>query len=126
MIGFMARTGLGLGAVAQRSVLSPSVMRMATPGFSVRMFSSDDASYKGRVKWFSDRKGFGFIIPESRDIDGDVFVHFSNIEQEHDEFRSLLENEVVEFELSNEKDGRLQAAAVKRINKPTNDHHSQY
>ncbi|HEB84880.1 MAG TPA: cold shock domain-containing protein [Bacteroidetes bacterium] len=49
---------------------------------------------KGRVKWFDEKKGFGFIEAE----DGhDVFVHFSAIGG--DGFRSLEEGEEVEFEV---------------------------
>ncbi|MCJ7549508.1 MAG: cold-shock protein [Anaerolineae bacterium] len=46
----------------------------------------------GTVKWFNDAKGFGFI---SRDSGDDVFVHFSAITGGG--FRSLLENQRVEF-----------------------------
>ena len=46
----------------------------------------------GTVKWFNDAKGYGFI---SRDDGEDVFVHFSQIEG--DGFRSLHENQRVEF-----------------------------
>lgn len=49
---------------------------------------------RGRVKWFNDAKGFGFI---ARDNGPDVFVHFSAIES--DGFRSLAENQEVEFEV---------------------------
>ena len=49
---------------------------------------------KGRVKWFNDAKGFGFI---ARDDGPDVFVHFSAIQG--DGFRSLSENQEVEFEV---------------------------
>ncbi len=49
---------------------------------------------RGKVKWFSDSKGYGFISQE----DGpDVFVHHSNIEGEG--FRSLEEGQEVEFEV---------------------------
>ena len=48
----------------------------------------------GRVKWFNDSKGFGFI---SRDNGPDVFVHHSAIQGEG--FRSLAENQEVEFEV---------------------------
>ncbi|MBM4273762.1 MAG: cold-shock protein [Deltaproteobacteria bacterium] len=48
----------------------------------------------GRVKWFNDSKGFGFI---SRDSGPDVFVHHSAIRGEG--FRSLAEDQEVEFEV---------------------------
>ncbi len=50
---------------------------------------------KGKVKWFNDSKGFGFITAE----DGtDAFVHYGDIQG--DGFRSLAEGEAVEFELT--------------------------
>jgi CspA family cold shock protein len=48
----------------------------------------------GKVKWFNDSKGFGFI---SRENGPDVFVHHSAIQG--DGFRSLAENQEVEFEV---------------------------
>jgi CspA family cold shock protein len=53
---------------------------------------------KGRVKWFNDKKGYGFIVKE----DGkDVFVHINDINRGD----ILLENEEVEFELAPGKNG---------------------
>ena len=49
---------------------------------------------RGRVKWFNDRKGYGFINME----DGsDVFVHYSDIEM--DGFKTLSEDQEVSFEI---------------------------
>ena len=49
---------------------------------------------EGTVKWFNDKKGFGFITRESGD---DLFVHFNSIET--DGFKTLKENAKVEFEV---------------------------
>ena len=50
---------------------------------------------RGKVKWFNDQKGYGFITPE--DGSPDVFVHHTAIKAEG--FRSLAENQTVEFEV---------------------------
>ena len=49
---------------------------------------------KGKVKWFNDAKGYGFIEQEGGE---DVFVHFSAIQM--DGFKTLAEGQVVEFEV---------------------------
>ena len=49
---------------------------------------------EGKVKWFDEKKGFGFIEhPSGRD----VFVHYSAIQR--DGFRTLIEGQAVEFEV---------------------------
>ncbi|MQA62079.1 MAG: cold-shock protein [Actinophytocola sp.] len=50
---------------------------------------------QGTVKWFNSEKGFGFIAPDSGERD--VFVHYSEIQGNG--FRSLEENQRVEFEI---------------------------
>ena len=50
----------------------------------------------GTVKWFNAEKGFGFITPD--DSDSDVFVHYSEIQSGG--FRTLEENQRVEFDVT--------------------------
>ncbi|WP_433055929.1 cold-shock protein [Dactylosporangium sp. CS-033363] len=64
---------------------------------------------QGTVKWFNAEKGFGFI---SVDGGADVFVHFSAIES--DGYRSLDENQRVEFEIKQGPKGP-QAESVRKI-----------
>jgi CspA family cold shock protein len=65
---------------------------------------------RGRIKWFNDAKGYGFI--EQPDGQEDVFVHFSAINMEG--FKTLAEGQEVEFELRQTEKG-LQAANVTRV-----------
>lgn len=66
--------------------------------------------FKGTVKWFDSKKGYGFIT----DTEGtDVFVRYSNIQMEG--FKSLNEGDVVEFEVGEGTTGRKQAVNVTPI-----------
>jgi CspA family cold shock protein len=64
---------------------------------------------KGTVKWFNDAKGFGFIATEDNK---DVFVHYSSIVT--DGFKTLAEEESVEFDLYEDAKG-LTAKNVRKV-----------
>jgi CspA family cold shock protein len=70
--------------------------------------ASEAGKLTGRVKWFNDAKGFGFIEHSSG---RDVFVHYSVIAAEG--FKTLKDGETVEYELKEGPKG-LQAARVTR------------
>ena len=63
---------------------------------------------KGKVKWFSDHKGYGFITPESGK---DVFVHHSVIQG--DGYKTLAEGQDVEFDIENGPKGEQATNVVK-------------
>ncbi len=62
----------------------------------------------GKVKWFSAEKGYGFI---EREDGGDVFVHFSAIQDEG--FKTLTEGQEVEFDIVEGARGPQAANVVK-------------
>ncbi|NQZ66358.1 MAG: cold-shock protein [Mycoplasmatales bacterium] len=62
----------------------------------------------GKVKFWNS-KGYGFIEVDGREED--VFVHFTAV-QSNDEFKSLKQNDIVEFEIVKQQDGRESAANV--------------
>ena len=66
-------------------------------------------SMQGKVKWFNDQKGYGFITPD--DGSPDVFVHHSVIQSNG--FRTLSENQAVQFDLMQTDKGPKAANVVK-------------
>jgi CspA family cold shock protein len=64
---------------------------------------------RGRVKWFSEEKGYGFIEGEGEAF----FVHYTEIVGEG--FRTLKEGSEVEFEIVEGRRGRMQAAGVEVV-----------
>ena len=66
----------------------------------------------GKVKWFNNSKGFGFIETENG---YDVFVHYSDIVDTNENgYKTLIERERVEFEVVDTKFG-MQAKNVKKV-----------
>ena len=55
----------------------------------------------GLVKWFNDKKGYGFITCDG--VDNDIFVHYSAINQNG--FKTLLQGQQVQFEIDHNSKG---------------------
>jgi CspA family cold shock protein len=70
----------------------------------------ENAMPQGRVKWFNDSKGYGFINDEAHDED--IFVHYSQIQQEG--FKTLEAGETVDFTVKESPKG-LRAEEVARL-----------
>ncbi len=67
----------------------------------------------GKVKWFNDAKGFGFITQD--DGGPDVFVHFSSVNQ--DGYKSLKEGQSVEYEVQTDAKGpRAKNVSIRQVN----------
>lgn len=63
----------------------------------------------GAVKWFNDKKGFGFIVPDGGG--SDVFVHISAVEKSG--LQGLSEGQKVTFDLAPDRQGRMTAVDLK-------------
>jgi CspA family cold shock protein len=79
--------------------------RPAAGSFLVR----DSMRSTGRVKWFNDAKGFGFITPDNGTKD--CFVHYSSIQGSG--FKTLAEGDVVEFDIVDGQKGPAAEQVVK-------------
>jgi CspA family cold shock protein len=82
--------------------------RPATPGSGT---TKENATMpKGTVKWFNTTKGYGFIAPA--DGGKDIFVHVSAVEQAG--MTGLADNQQVEFDLIEGRDGRKMAGNLRK------------
>jgi len=81
--------------------------------------STNVTSTSGRVKWFNNKAGYGFItVTSGENSDSDVFVHHSAIEVGQEQYRYLVQGEYVTFHLCSVDNAshKWQAGAVKGIN----------
>jgi CspA family cold shock protein len=97
---FLSEAGMSLLRYHQNQRLPKDLIIMSTEG-----------TQTGTVKWFDDGKGYGFITPEGGGKD--LFAHHSEIKN-NGGFRSLQENQRVEFEVKQGQKG-LQAANIRVI-----------
>ncbi|MBA0575524.1 hypothetical protein Golob_025411, partial [Gossypium lobatum] len=92
--------------------LAPLVPPVAPlPSMAEQQQEQQQSRSTGKVLWFDDQKGFGFIHPD--DGGEDLFVHQSSIKSEG--YRSLAEGESVEFTVSQGNGGKTQAVDVTAI-----------
>ena len=83
------------------------------------MSDSQGTSITGRVKWFNNKAGYGFITITDGDRTGtDVFVHHTRVIVESEQYKYLVQGEYVEFELSQLEDDEkheFQASNVRGV-----------
>ena len=72
-----------------------------TPAIESAPGAPTAAGSRGTVKWFNEKKGFGFIVDTA--VQGDIFVHFSAIQA--DGFKTLQEGDLVQYELYTDEKG---------------------
>ena len=72
---------------------------------------------QGVVKWFNNKKGYGFVRQDG--VNEDIFVHFSSIAMKG--YKTLREGEAVQYDLSKGNDGKLQAENLVVIGIPGKD-----
>ncbi len=65
----------------------------------------------GTVKWFNNKKGFGFIVPDQGGQD--VFVHISAVEKSG--LKGLNEGQKVNYDLAPDREGRMTAVDLKAV-----------
>ena len=88
---------------------------MSSSTVSTPAVSSSSERYTGRVKWFNNKAGYGFITVTDGSKSGtDVFVHHSSIKVDSEQYKYLVQGEYVDFNLSDTKtaDHEFQAGEV--------------
>jgi len=71
------------------------------------MTSSNTEKFTGRVKWFNNKAGYGFVtVTDGSKSGSDVFIHHSAIKVEGEQYKYLVQGEYVEFTLSSVEGGK--------------------
>ena len=79
---------------------------MSSSAVSTPSVSSSSERLTGRVKWFNNKSGYGFItVTDGNKSGSDVFVHHSSIKVDSEQYKYLVQGEYVDFNLSNTKNG---------------------
>ena len=91
---------------------------MATAGVNEQTVSGEKEH--GRVKWFNNKAGYGFITATTgQKVGEDIFCHHSALETDDEQYKYLVAGEYVEFvwkDMDNDGDHKYQAAFVKGVN----------
>lgn len=92
------------------SVTSAAAVATSTVSSYSNMIDSTEV-IQGTIKWFSNKKGYGFITPnEDQKVNDDIFVHQSFINSTG--FRTLQAGMEVEFKIDHDEDGKIMAKDV--------------
>ena len=95
---------------------NPYIVSMSSSSTNV----SSSARITGRVKWFNNKAGYGFITSTSGAQSGnDIFVHHSALVVSNQQYRYLVQGEYVEFTLSNVEsstDHKVQSSNIRGVN----------
>ena len=79
---------------------------MSSSTVSTPSVSTSSERLTGRVKWFNNKSGYGFItVTDGNKSGSDVFVHHSSIKVDSEQYKYLVQGEYVDFNLSDTKNG---------------------
>jgi CspA family cold shock protein len=93
-------------------------MSTTASSVSTSTVTSSSERFTGRVKWFNNKAGYGFVtVTDGPKAGGDIFVHHSSIKVDSDQYKYLVQGEYVEFSLSSVSTGthEFQAGEVSGI-----------